>query len=168
MATGVSKDDLFSMTKTQLDDLAKDVGVDTTNLKKNEVLKSLLDTLFPERSPLDTQQDTNTQEVSGDISVQLKLAQIQLERDRFNFELERERIQLERDRLQHSSSNNLLSQTGSLPQTNFRTDIASKLLPKFDPSDVETYFCSFEKLAFLNKWPNDKLCALLQFQMTLF
>ena len=37
---------------------------------------------------------------------------------------------------------------------------------KFDPSDVETYFCSFERLAFLNKWPNDKLCALLQSQMT--
>ena len=105
------------------------MGVDTTNLKKNEVLKTLVEKLFPERSPLNTQQDTNTQELSGDSSVQLKLAQIQLERERFQFdrdrfnfeleqnrlkcELERERIQLERDRLQHSSSNNLLSWTGS-------------------------------------------------------
>src|SRR4051812_17694104 len=74
-------------------------------------------------------------------------------------QLERDRMELER-----------INAGGQGRERNvvqgFRIDIAAKLLPKFDASDVESYFNNFERLATLNSWPEDKLCPILQSQLS--
>jgi hypothetical protein len=50
-----------------------------------------------------------------------------------------------------------------VPRTHvFRVDTAIKLIPKFTESDVESFFISFEKIAQLNAWPQEKYAAALQ------
>ena len=48
----------------------------------------------------------------------------------------------------------------------FRIDTAIKLIPKFNEHDVESFLISFEKIAQLNKFPEDKYVAILQAHLT--
>jgi len=48
----------------------------------------------------------------------------------------------------------------------FRIDTAVKLIPKFNEHDVESFLLSFEKIAQLNKFPEDKYAAILQAHLT--
>jgi len=48
----------------------------------------------------------------------------------------------------------------------FRVDTAVKLIPKFNEHDVESFLISFEKIAQLNQFPEDKYAAILQAHLT--
>jgi len=48
----------------------------------------------------------------------------------------------------------------------FRIDTAVKLIPKFNEHDVESFLLSFEKIAQLNKFLEDKYAAILQAHLT--
>jgi len=48
----------------------------------------------------------------------------------------------------------------------FRIDTDVKLIPKFNEHDVESFLLSFEKIAQLNKFPEDKYAAILQAHRT--
>ena len=48
----------------------------------------------------------------------------------------------------------------------FRIDTAIKLIPKFNEHDVESFLLSFEKIAQLNKFPENKYAAILQAHFT--
>jgi len=48
----------------------------------------------------------------------------------------------------------------------FRIDTAVKLIPKFNEHDVESLLLSFDKIAQLNKFPEDKYAAILQAHLT--
>jgi len=48
----------------------------------------------------------------------------------------------------------------------FRTDTAVKLIPKFKENDIESFLHSFEKIAELNSFPEDKYSAILQAHLT--
>ena len=66
----------------------------------------------------------------------------------------------------------LAAQTGTAPADDrrqasaFRIDTAVKLIPKFIEHDVESFLLSFEKIAQLNKFPEDKYAAILQAHRT--
>jgi len=47
--------------------------------------------------------------------------------------------------------------TEGRPQAStFRVDTATKLIPKFNEHDIESFLLSFEKIAQLNGFPEDK------------
>ena len=48
----------------------------------------------------------------------------------------------------------------------FRIDTAVKLIPKFNEHDVESFLLSFEKVAQLNQFPEDKYVAILRAHLT--
>jgi hypothetical protein len=39
------------------------------------------------------------------------------------------------------------------------------LLPTFNQDDLESYLTSFERISELNSWPDDKLVAILHYQL---
>ena len=48
----------------------------------------------------------------------------------------------------------------------FRVEAAVKLVPKFSEHDIETFLISFEKVAELNNFPEDKYATILQVHLT--
>ena len=48
----------------------------------------------------------------------------------------------------------------------FQVENAVRLIPKFQDTDIETFLISFEKIAALNKFPEDKYTAILQAHLT--
>jgi len=66
----------------------------------------------------------------------------------------------------------LAAQTGTAPADDrrqapaFCIDTAVELIPKFNEHDVESFLLSFEKIAQLNKFPEDKYAALLRAHLT--
>ena len=48
----------------------------------------------------------------------------------------------------------------------FRVDTAVKLIPKFNEHDVESFLLSFEKIAQLNSFPEDRYAGILQAHLT--
>jgi len=48
----------------------------------------------------------------------------------------------------------------------FRIDTAIKLIPKFNEHDIQSSLLSFEKIAQLNAFPEDKYAAILQAHLT--
>jgi len=97
-------------------------------------------------------------------------AERELEMQKLRLQLENEekirQTQLERDRLELERINAGGQGRERNVVQGFRIDIAAKLLPKFDSSDVESYLNNFDRLAILNSWPEDKLCPILQSQLS--
>ncbi|KAL2103158.1 hypothetical protein ACEWY4_000026 [Coilia grayii] len=76
-------------------------------------------------------------------------------------EIERERLALERQRLSLVETGNMgSSDSGSSPSVDITKNI--RLLPKFDESDVDTFFNLFERVADLYGWPDATRCLMLQ------
>ena len=44
----------------------------------------------------------------------------------------------------------------------FRVEQATKLIPKWDEGDVDTFIRTFERIAEVNGWPEDKYVAIMQ------
>ena len=92
----------------------------------------------------------------------------QLERDR----LDREEKRIEREaQREHELELEKLKRT-PIPSTQlsdpkqFRVEAAAKLLPKLaSEQELETYLITFEKIATLNKWPENQWSAVLQTQL---
>ena len=40
------------------------------------------------------------------------------------------------------------------------------MVPKFDPSDIENYLLSFERICTVNAWPKEHWSPVLQTQLT--
>ena len=105
------------------------------------------------------------------LDLDFKLRQLEMQ------ERERERERLaEREARDHEfrmaqlgSQSRSVANTNSDPSndsTPFRVDTAAKLLPKLTVEhEIETYLAMFEKIAHINKWPQDKWAALLQTQL---
>lgn len=202
MATkDISKDELFSLSKSELHKLALSEGIDPKSLTKNEILKALLDKLFPSETEtkkvgkltgisddenivladtfLDTVSDHANDNVLPDSMLQLKLAEIELQRfqlqikaeesekeRRLKFELQQQQLDFERDKLAHEVQMQTLTTSNPIATPNFRVDLACKLLPKFTPECIEEYFTAFDRVAELNGWPLNQLSGILQSQVT--
>ena len=117
-------------------------------------------------------------------------ADIERQRERENAEIERQKAELELTRLRElhkhelemknlelqmqrataiaaaAAGNNI---TGPQLQTarveHFRVVDAARMVPKFDPSDLENYLLSFERICTVNAWPRDYWSAILQTQL---
>lgn len=170
-AKQISKDELFKMSRQELDDVASTEGLEPKQFKKNELLQVLLDKLFPVTEiVLDptSLRDDNTQGVlSSENLLQLKLAELDYQRLLSTLEAEERaderRLNFEREKLAQESQYRV---GAPLNPTNFRMDLACKLLPKFSPECIEDYFVAFERTAELNSWPLNQLSGILQSQIS--
>lgn len=97
----------------------------------------------------------------AELELKIRLRELEIAAER-----ERQAVQLERDRMVHELALAQLQQgyTGTMPAPapRFRVDAAVKLVQKFDENDVESFLISFERIAHLNAWPEDKYSAILQ------
>ena len=99
-----------------------------------------------------------------------RLAEMEAEQRKRVSELEAEErlraaeIELKRIELQLAqAANTPAPQVVQPPQApTFRLDQAVKLLPRFNERNVEEYLLSFEKVAQINAWPQDRYAAILQ------
>jgi len=81
------------------------------------------------------------------------------ERDREReHQLTLRRLELES---RHVDSDNIAQR-----QSAFRVETAVKLIPKFNEHDIESFLITFEKIAQLNNFPEDKYAAVLQAHLT--
>ena len=90
----------------------------------------------------------------------------QRERERESHELELRKLELASLHAASDSHPTLDAQQPSVVSSTFRTDLAAKLLPPYNPNDLESYLITFERIAGINSWPEDKLAAILQTQLT--
>ena len=68
--------------------------------------------------------------------------------------------ELEMKRLELAAQTGTASADVRQQASTFRIDTAIKLIPKFNEHDVESFLLSFEKIAQLNKFPEDKYAAI--------
>lgn len=91
------------------------------------------------------------------------------EYERTRREIELKKLEIQQEELNHSHAVSMtqLEHPVAAPRTAlFRVDAAIKLVPRFNETDVESFLVSFEKIAHLNAWPENKLSAILQAQLT--
>ena len=97
-------------------------------------------------------------------------AEIEMERRRAESKLEMERLreehrhELELKQLELQSQHHF--EAPRVGQDNFRVVDAARMIPKFDPSDLENYLLSFERICAVNNWRKDHWSAILQTQLT--
>ena len=130
------------------------------------------DTLGSTRRPSPVRAPTELS--SGAAELQLELRRLELEaereerRERREEQERKERHEAEREARQHELQMKCLElgvpppavpapATEGRPQAStFRVDTATKLIPKFNEHDIESFLLSFEKIAQLNGFPEDK------------
>ena len=176
----LTKEELFSLSLQELQNLAVDEGINPSSYKKGSLLLVLSDKLFPIETVSeaiissrdnDDQKSTHSEDslpqkhvklegLSSDAIYQLKIAELE-------FRERSEQRQFELDKLRLEAQVNTNSIHSNSPHTPiFRVDLACKLLPRFTPDAIEDYLVAFERTAQLNKWPDSELCSILQSQLT--
>lgn len=67
----------------------------------------------------------------------------------------------------HKTNKHEITNTTSQQRVdNFRVVDAARMVPNFDPSDIENYLLSFERICTVNFWPKEHWSAVLQTQLT--
>ena len=109
------------------------------------------------------------------LGLQYDIRKLELQAEAREHDREREAEARERDRerehqltlrrleleSRHVDSDNIAQR-----QSAFRVETAVKLIPKFNEHDIESFLISFEKIAQLNNFPEDKYAAVLQAHLT--
>jgi hypothetical protein len=75
-----------------------------------------------------------------------------------NRQLEQQKLELEREKWEHRAT---LTAPHSPKQPSFKISEATKLIPKWDPSDPELFLLAFERIATLNKFPESTWVSIL-------
>ncbi len=94
---------------------------------------------------------------------------LEIEKTKLNREVEIRRLEVEAMRFQLIGEGKLGGSFVGLNVSGKKgLDVASngKLLPKFSETDVDTFFSLFERLADVNKWPENEQTLLLQCVLT--
>jgi len=184
--------ELNSMNKTQLENLAAELNIQTTaKTTKQSLITAILEhfamaeaaskTLAgnvdeSESEEFDNATEQKSQRTVEEISqerkldYEIRLAEIQLERDRMELERvreqERARIEVARINLETERLRQTQSQQQQQQQSNFKVQEAAKLLPKLiNEQDIETFIIAFERIAHVNNWPKSQWPAILQTQL---
>jgi len=114
--------------------------------------------LSPVRAP--------TELSSGSIELQVQLRQPELEAEHEARQQQHE-LQMKCLELGVPLTTVPASATEGRPQAStFHVDTATKLIPKFNEHDIESFLLSFEKIAQLNGFPKDKYAVVLQAHLT--
>jgi hypothetical protein len=98
-----------------------------------------------------------------DCEFQLELKELELERERIAQELaEREKqraheLAMRQLELGFKPTFTQAAAAAADRTPSFRQDVAIKLIPKFNETDVESFLLSFEKIVELNEFPRDKM-----------
>ena len=83
-------------------------------------------------------------------------------REQRQYELELRRLEIQSQTIASATADD--DQHPRTPP--FRIDTAIKLIPRFNEHDIESFLLSFEKIAQLNSFPQDKYAAILQAHLT--
>ena len=94
----------------------------------------------------------------------IRRLELEQEREREERQFQLRKLELEMSRDAASSSQPAAPHSPRAPP--FRVEAAVKLVPKFSEHDIETFLISFEKVAELNNFPEDKYAAILQAHLT--
>ena len=120
--------------------------------------------------------DTNTaQNESNPMSeINLEKARVELqerkdrlkanehEREMEKHEKEMERKRLEFEIMQFEENSQARTQKGNGKSMGNEFAARLKLVPKFDESDLDSFFCMFERIAMKMEWPEDEWAFLIQ------
>ena len=115
--------------------------------------------------------DTNNQDVSQIHELDLERAKIELEerKDRLRAaeherEMERKRLEFEMLRLQEMNAQARISMQNQRERRSDGAEFSArtKLMPKFDESDLDSFFLLFERIATKLNWPEDEWALLVQ------
>ncbi|KAL2095450.1 hypothetical protein ACEWY4_010169 [Coilia grayii] len=169
-----------SLTKDQLIQLAErfEIPLNSYDKRRKDVLKMLVREELVELSLLPPIKG----HVAGDLTFdqqkellqlqidkskqQLREQQVLAEKCKLDREIELGKLEIERERLAPKrlslieAGNMGSSDSGSSPIVDITKNI--RLLPKFDESDVDTFFNLFERVADLYKWHDATRCLMLQ------
>jgi len=94
----------------------------------------------------------------------IRRLELEQEREREERQFQLRKLELMMSRGAASSSQPTAPHSPRAPP--FRVEAAVKLVPKFSEHDTETFLISFEKVAELNNFPEDKYAAILQAHFT--
>jgi transposase InsO family protein/predicted transcriptional regulator len=170
----ISKKELQAMLKPELVKHAKELGIDTKDLTKDQILKEIEDIFV---LPMSSGEDVGLGELkfSADVTAPMIASvsdNVEIMKMRLQFEHEIKMHDKQRDhefkmaRLQAQKDLGFLPDSSHSSVSQFRVDSAAKLLPKLvSEQETETFLITFEKIASLNKWPKEKWAAILQTQL---
>ena len=86
----------------------------------------------------------------------------EMEKDKLRHEREMERKRLEFDIMRFEENSQARTQKGDGKSMGNEFAARLKLVPKFDESDLDSFFCMFERIAIKMEWPEDEWAFLIQ------
>ncbi|KAJ8022238.1 hypothetical protein HOLleu_37078 [Holothuria leucospilota] len=180
-----SVEELDSLKKSEIVKVAKHYGIEFQPLmRKDEIKRYVLEYLVDESVLPSTVLETaitvptdNTFELKRlemEMNKEIRLKEIEREREREEREREREEREMQREARKHEFRLKQLELgviKGSEPKIGLDTggfDVSKhvKFVPKFQEDNVEKFFNHFEKLGEQLKWPRDKWSILIQSNFT--
>lgn len=191
-AKAISKKELQAMLKPELVKHAQELGIDTKDLTKDQILDAINALVrLPEKTSLSedvglpfTKFSVDVTTPSTGVGENVEIMKMQLHIKQMEHEIklreienkQREIDKQERDsqrehefkmaRLQAQTSLEVSPDNSHSSGFHFKADTAAKLLPKLvSEQETETFLITFEKIANLNKWPKENWAAVLQTQL---
>jgi hypothetical protein len=129
---------------------------------------NVMNLTFDEQMKL-KQFDAESEKERLEIKERMKISDLEFEKEKLEVE---ERMKLSEERMKLAEYEFELKKleltvTGTTHSTTneFRVDLATKLVNRFNESDVDTFFINFEKIANSNKWPKSKWSNIIQSQL---
>jgi len=187
-AKSISMSELKSMLKPELTKHAQSLGIETKGLTKDQLLQAIEDLSFAStlslgeevgltatKSPVDTA--PFSLEVGDNMAImkmkmehEFRMRQLEFEKQERLAALEAEKHAREHEfkmsRLQAQAELGFPLESSHSSSLQFRVDSAAKLLPKLvSEQETETFLVTFEKIAYLNKWPKENWASVLQTQL---
>ena len=125
------------------------------------------------RAPDIERTSTHDDHMSTTSDLQIQMRRLELEERKLQVEERRIQAEAQQRQQQHELALRRLElEAGRVPvpvptaTPAFRVESAIKLIPKFNEHDIESFLISFEKIALLNAFPENKYAAILQAQLT--
>ena len=164
-------DNLRKLLKAELKIVAQTLNVDVTAcIRKAEILDAIVthEGLTQQAAAAALNDINITENESNPMSeINLEKARVELQerKDRLKAneharEMERKRLELEILQFEENSQARAQRSNGKSMGNEFAARL--KLVPKFDESDLDSFFCMFERIAMKLEWPEDEWAFLIQ------
>ncbi len=174
----MSVNDVLNMDVGQLHKACTELGiVYGTDARKPELQTALIDFCLRVTKPEVKRVDVNYEFKLKELEFAERAKEREYERERVVAEHERERVIAERESVERDKQREferermkyelkMKSADSGVKVENdddkLKVQSAARLLPCFTESNVENYFCVFERIAKSNAWPEDMWAAVLQ------
>ena len=168
-------DNLRKLLKAELKIVAQTLNVDVTACtRKAEILDAIVthEGLTQQAALNDTNTAQNESNPMSEINLEKARVELQERKDRLKaneheremekHEKEMERKRLEFEIMQFEENSQARTQKGNGKSMGNEFAARLKLVPKFDESDLDSFFCMFERIAMKMEWPEDEWAFLIQ------